>query len=268
MKLRNLIRATLLVLLCSCRHYSLVEAPDIPESEPYWIVRQRDNRLELFHGSGNHFPQYAAIHLSDAYLRMNYGISSSWGTSVLLLPSFWSNATLYQGAPVSVSWNREGKKLVIQFEGEVASLQVYGSILFDPPGDDRFSAQVDIRQVTGQIQLDDRPNEAFKPVMLSSMHINDQYWDTDYLSIQGDCYDYPGSGWIIYPHVVSDGFCLQGGSSAWEENKPSVQIKLDRDYPLTGWQTPSTDPNDDNIGVWAASDTLLRRWNYQITVTP
>ncbi len=31
MKLRNLIRATLLVLLCSCRHYSLVEAPDIPE---------------------------------------------------------------------------------------------------------------------------------------------------------------------------------------------------------------------------------------------
>jgi hypothetical protein len=106
-------------------------------------------------------------------------------------PHFGATLPSIHGAPVSVSWNAEGKKLVIQFEGEVASLQVYGSILFDPPGYDRFSAQVDIRQVTGQIQLDDRPNEAFKPVMLSSMHINDQYWDTDYLSIQGDCYDYP-----------------------------------------------------------------------------
>ena len=33
---------------------------------------------------------------------------------------------------------------------------------------------------------------------------------------------------------------------------------------ITGWVTESTDPNDDNVGLWAAADEVLDSWEYVI----
>ncbi len=47
-----------------------------------------------------------------------------------------------------------------------------------------------------------------------------------------------------------------------EDECPTVEIMLDQSRQITGWATSSNDPNDDNIGLWAATDTVLPTWSY------
>jgi len=82
-------------------------------------------------------------------------------------------------------------------------------------------------------------------------------------------YDIPSSGWIINPPTTGSIFGLKGGSSPlWEPNKPTIEISLDQDFQVTGWVTASTDYNDDNVGFWAATNSVLSSWQYTITAKP
>src|SRR5205823_6620028 len=72
-----------------------------------WHVCRRGCQLRVHHGAGDHYPQYAALHLDSSYLRLADGPASGWGTSVILLPSFWSGGRLQQGAPVSAAWRAD-----------------------------------------------------------------------------------------------------------------------------------------------------------------
>jgi len=38
--------------------------------------------------------------------------------------------------------------------------------------------------------------------------------------------------------------------------------------PGSGWVTPSNDPNDDNVGFWAASNQIIRSWQYTVIAKP
>jgi hypothetical protein len=89
-----------------------------------WSLRVRGTVLEIFYSTGGSAPQYAALHLDSSYFRLNYGPGSSWGTSVILMPAFWSNGVYYQGAPVSWSHRLEGADLVLLLSGRIATLQV------------------------------------------------------------------------------------------------------------------------------------------------
>ncbi|MEJ5251955.1 MAG: hypothetical protein HPY54_05725 [Chthonomonadetes bacterium] len=240
-----------------------------PVSAQVWQVRQRGTILEISYGSGSSFPQYAALHLDSGYFRMVHSPQSGWGTSVILLPAFWSRGRYYQGAPVTATWRTDGRDLLLFVSGTIGGLQVSLEVRLMPPAQYTFVAQVRTLSVTGNVVLDNRPGEAFKPVMLSSMHVSPTQWDARAAYVEGRIYNLPSSGWVIHPAVTASRFGLIGGRSAWKPNAPTIEVVLQqpRSLQVTGWVTYSTNPNDDNVGFWCASAQLLRSWRYTLRAT-
>ncbi len=234
-----------------------------------WQVRRRGTILEIGYGSGTNYPQYAALHLDSSYFRMVYSTQAGWGTSVILMPAFWSQGRYYQGAPVTATWRTEGKELVLSLSGDISSLRVSLEVRLQPPDGMSFVARVRTVSVTGTVPLDNRPGEAFKPVMLSSMRISATQWDARAAYTGTRLVNLPSSGWVLNPPVTVGRFGLIGGTSSWKTNAPTMEVVLrqPRSLQVTGWITFSTNPNDDNVGFWAASAQLLRSWQYTLRCT-
>lgn len=228
-----------------------------------WLAVVNGNTVQISYGNGTDFPQYAALHLDSSYLRLIPTRNSGWGTSVILMPALWSGGTYYQGAPVTVAAAPAGDDLLVNFAGTIAGLQVQGQVRLSPPDANGLQAVVAV-VTTGGPALDNRPGEAFKPVMLSSMHISPTQWDTQSGFVDAQNIPLPANGWILNPPVDGTVFGLTGGTSAWKANAPTVEITLDQSRAITGWVTASADPNDDNIAFWAASDTVLANWSYTV----
>ena len=231
-----------------------------------WKVTEKESIVEVAYGSETDFPQYAALHLESGYFRMNYGPGSGWGTSIILLPPFWEEGIYYQGAPISYNWKTEGSDLLLSFTGNISSLNISGNIRIAPPTQNLLSAAISIN-VDGNVELDNRPGEAFKPVMLSSMHISTNMWDTKLAYVDSQSFEVPEEGWIIQPPAQGRIFGLQGGTSDWKINAPTIEVTLDEPAQITGWVTPSNDPNGDNVGFWAASDQIIQSWRYEVTAS-
>ena len=232
-----------------------------------WSVSKNGAVLQIGYGSGTNFPQYAALDLSSGYFRMVYSTTSQWGASLLLLPALWSNASCptdyCQGAPISATWQTAGANLKLSIQGTIATLQVVSTVTLMPPANNIFVAQVSTT-VTGTVTLDQRPGEAFKPVMLSSMHISSTQWDSQAAFIGTQTYSFPSSGWIIQPPLTAQTFGLQGGTSTWKTNAPTIEVNLDQGRQITGWVTQSSDPNGDNVGFWCATDNVLPSWSFKV----
>ncbi|MEJ2266211.1 MAG: tetratricopeptide repeat protein [Anaerolineales bacterium] len=228
-----------------------------------WKAAYKEQLLEVYFGEGEHKLQLAALHLNDSYLRLIYGPDSSWGTSAILLPVYWSKDELHQGGQVDVELSVEEADLILDFAGTVGQLRIRGQLRLEPPKESSILAHVRV-DVQGEIDLDDRPREAFKPVMLSSMHISPEVWDAQLAYVGNRPHGIPERGWIVDPEKTGGRFGLRGGTSEWKENAPSVIIELDRPLTITGWVTASEDPNDDNVALWAASQELLSSWEYTV----
>jgi hypothetical protein len=112
--------------------------------------------------------------------------------------------------------------------------------------------------------VEDRPREAFKPVMLSSMRISEDQWDAQSAFVGSESYEIPSSGWIVDPPAEGTSFGLEGGSSAWKENAPTVEIEMEESRQITGW----IDDTNGDVGFWTAADEVLSSWEYTIEVRP
>jgi|SRR5947209_3707397 len=233
-----------------------------------WSVSQNGTILQIGYGSGTNFPQYAALDLSSSYFRMVYSTTSHWGTSVILLPALWSKGSCptdyCQGAPITATWQTVGSNLMLSIQGTIATLKVASKVTLMPPANNVFVAQVSTT-FTGNVKLDNRPGEAFKPVMLSSMHISSTQWDTQAAFIGTQTFPFPQSGWIIQPPIIAQNFGLQGGTSTWKTNAPTIEVTLNQGRQVTGWVTQSGDPNSDNVGFWCATNKVLPSWSFSVT---
>lgn len=232
-----------------------------------WTVDQLNDEVRIFHKWGSQFPQYAALHLDDSYFRLNYGPGSGWGTSVILLPAFWSGGVYYQGAPVTVTCRFVNTLLELTIQGTIQSLTVTEKIKLNHPTSTSISATV-TASLSGTVPLDSKLGEAFKPVTLSSMHISGTQWDTRKACVGSQCFSIPKSGWIVPPTqtLTSTTFKLVGGTSSWKTNAPTIVISnLNTASRITGWVTDLSDPNEDNVSFWAATDKVLSSWSYKIT---
>ncbi|MBI2100081.1 MAG: hypothetical protein HYT48_01940 [Candidatus Vogelbacteria bacterium] len=158
------------------------------------------------------------------------------------------------------------KRLLIDFSAALSNLDMSGRLDFSPPTKDGFTVTV-TGSVIGNVILADKPGEAFKPVMISTMN-EPPNWDSVNCFIGEAVFPFPASGWIVTPPVMASKFGVRGGTSPWKTNSPTVEIVFDSPAPVTGWVTPSTDPNDDNVGVWAGYDQLVPSWQYTITARP
>jgi hypothetical protein len=196
------------------------------------VVRKGNDEVQVFYRGA----QYAALHPFSSYFRMVYGPSSGWGTSVVLLPIYWSadspdaeykDAALHQGGQVSVQEKVSGPDLVLQVQGSVGELSCRGSVRIHPPGKDcsdpageciradvSMSVQAPRRM---QSALHDEPGEAFKPVFLSSMYVGKTQWDS---------------------RIVSNGVQKQDFSSVPAGPRGQVRRKPSADEGGTGKPTP------------------------------
>jgi len=231
-----------------------------------WQVTKNGMILEIAYGSSTNFPQYAALHTDSSYFRM-VAPDTNWGTSVILLPSFWENGTYHQGAPVTYEWYIEGNAIVFLLHGNISNLSAKIKVRITPPSGNNVTASVKAN-VTGDAKLDARVGEAFKIVMLSSMNIASDLWDAHSAYAGSTEFSIPEEGWIVLPpvNVSTSVFGLKGGDSKWKTNAPTVEIRLDKNHEVTGWVTKSNNPNDDNVGFWAATNDIIRTWNYTISV--
>ncbi len=265
--------ALLLVLIASCAPASAGSPSRASAGAKTWSVSRNGAVLQIGYGSGVDFPQYAALHLSSGYFRMVYSTTSGWGTSVILLPALWSKASCHtdsgycQGAPVTASWRTSGANLVLSIHGTIATLKVAATVTLAPPANSALVAQVSTK-VTGTVKLDNRPGEAFKPVMLSSMHDSSTVWDSRAAFIGTHVYRFPSSGWIIHPPVTTRDFGLQGGTSSFKKNAPTVEVILSQSRLVTGRLTQMSNPNNDNVGFWCATNKVLSSWSFSVTAEP
>jgi hypothetical protein len=232
-----------------------------------WAVDTTNSVWTIAFGSGQSFPQYGALDTASGYLRLIPNTQSNWGTSVVIFPSFWSGGVYYQGTTIVASYTLSGNNLVIDFTGNLAGLSVEGRLTIFPPNQ-QINAQVDIISATGNVVLDNRPREAFKLAMLSSMHISESQWDSQSALVGSQSYALPASGWIIDPPGNGTVFSLTGGTSSWKTNAPTIELAFPTNQTITGWVTSSSDPNDDNVGFWAAADSVVSSYTYNITASP
>ena len=213
----------------------------------------------------------AALHLDSGYLRLNPGAGSGWGTSLVVLPSYWCGGTYHQGARIAATWRVEDTVLVLTTSGVLGSgschLSASSEIRLSPPGTGRIVARIAVR-VEGRVPLDDRPGEAFKPLLLSSMHISRTRWDARAACAAGSTITIPQQGWVFLPPVTTRDFALLGGSSAWKANAPTLAVRLaQKPLAITGWVTPSRNPNDDNLALWAAAPRIRSSYAYEVAAT-
>lgn len=245
------------------------QAPASASGSTGWSVTRNGNILQINYGTASSSPQYGALDLSSSYFRMNPGPPSGWGTSLILLPVFWSQSAcpppgLCQGALVQATWQASNLSLILTVTGMIGPLQVRDVVRLFPPSANGFSAQV-TASVIGSVTLDNRPGEAFKPMMFSSMHVSSALWDTQAAYVGKQFFSLPASGWIIQPPVIGHLFGLQGGTSAWKTNAPTLQITWKLPLQVTGYVTASSNPNDDNVGFWAASTYVIHSYSYSVT---
>jgi hypothetical protein len=234
-----------------------------------WRVIKKLGIVAVHFGGSRSFPQVAALHEKSGYFRLTCG-ECGWGTSVVLLPTFWAMNRLFQGAPVQTRWQTDDEDLCLSLASRIAHLDVSAQVRLHPPEPQSITAHVSVQVESDPALdgvLDERPDEAFKPVMLSSMRIDEALWDTDAALIHSQAHPLPAQGWILEPGLQGNRFALRGGTSRWKTRAPTIEITLDRVLSLAGWVTPSVDPNDDNIGLWAGSPSWLRSWNYTLVAS-
>jgi len=251
---------TLIGLLCA------TATPALAQNS--WSVSTNGNLLQVGYGSNGSWPLYAVFYLNSSYYRLNPGPGSGWGTSMILQPCYWSKGVLYQGGPMTGTWQTVSQNLQLNFAGTVGALSTNSTVTLSPPTAGGITAAVQV-SVTGTVQLDNRPGEAFKPVCFSSMYDSNNYFDSwRVITDSGPIYYNPAGGWI-FNQTGTHNITVQGGSSIdWTPHTPTMTAALNGSYPAAGWLTSDTNPNDDNVLVWSSSTTVLSNWSYSVTASP
>lgn len=245
-----------------------------PLAAPAWRVAPAGEELRLAYGPlerPGHIPQVAVLHRRDGFLRLAPE-GTTWGTSAVLPPALWTGGRYVQGVPVVTAWRTVGATLDLALTGAAAGLPFVVTVRLAPPAAGRLTAAVQVR-LRGPVAappLDARPGEAAKLATLSSMRVSGARWDARAALAGARRLALPAGrrgGWIAWPPAPAPGFGLLGGSSAWKQAAPTVMVRLDRPRAVTGWLTPSRDPDGDNLSIWAAAVTFPPAWAYKVTAT-
>ncbi len=255
------------------KHQTLVPLPD---TTGLWSIHQKPKHptiVEIVYGDEKGKAQIAALHTKSSYFRMTC-VNGAWGTSVVLMPVVWLHRYdgPMQGAAIRImSVENCDEALCIEFTGKIAGLAVVGGLRILPPSETGIQALVSI-SVSGDAILDDTHwDEAFKLVMLSSMHLSDDIFDTHHATLGSDTIGIPvPNSWIIHPARQASTFGLAGGTSTWQRGRtaPTVTIEFPNPVAIAGYVAfPDHRANSDHVALWAATPSVVRDWSYRITAT-
>jgi hypothetical protein len=227
-------------------------------------------------GMGSDSPQLVALHLDSSYLRLVPTPESSWGASCVLLPSFWSDGVYLLGDTLEVEPSIEGDELLLAFSGDQTTvsgehLTTSGLVTVSAPEEGEIRARVELT-TSGNVTLDGRPGEAFKPTGISTMHVSDREWDCEEAFVvtqDGTRTAYPipdEDGWLIPPVAEGLSYGCTGGSNDWQVNTPTVELLFDAPVEIAAWATQEgMGTSDENLLLWNATDTVPASWSYTIS---
>lgn len=248
-----------------------------PEAHQHaWRVTESGEELRIAYGlrgAAAHVPQIAVLHRRDGFLRLAPD-GAVWGTSVVLPPALWVSTRCgdcyVQGAAVAAVWRVAGDALVLTLGGAVADLGFAATVRLVPPVDGKVIARLRVHTDGTAVPLASRPGEAARLVTLSSMRVSRTRWDARALLLGDRLRPVPlpaprTGGWLLPAPAMARSFGLLGGDSAWKPAAPTMTVQVDRPLAVTGWLTPSRDPNDDNLSVWVAAATFPPSWTYTLT---
>lgn len=234
-----------------------------------WSVKDGDIIIEVGYYSNGSYPQVFALHKNDGAMRLTYLNGGGWGTSVYPL-GYWHNGYV-KGIDISgFSYHEQGSNLVLELTAFTQDIGTINYIVtLYPPEDNLTKAKVEMA-ISNTIELDNRPvqGEAFQLAVLASMNVDNNLWDAKQAYAGEIIADIPDSEFIFDNVTQTTKFGLIGGTSEWKENAPTIEIISDRNVYVQGWVTSSTNPNDDNIGMWGGLDEAVLSWSYEVKAIP
>ncbi|MCS6880318.1 MAG: hypothetical protein RMK84_05855 [Oscillochloridaceae bacterium] len=241
--------------------------------------------------TGTGMPQVAVIYASG-YVRLKQNADASppipFGSSFVLGPAYWNDAGVYYHNPqlqhldFDTSWLPDGP-LRMRAAGANGDFAITYTMELPPPRDRQTRLHV-TQSVTATRSITIAANrraerQGFKLVQVSSMYVLPR---TPCNGSRVECHDSDALRFIAadgarrqvaYDSVTLPGFIISPpvplGSNwldvlhtddvSWQGNTPNVRIVLDElpaDRTLTaqGWIAATTNPDDDNVGVWIHDD--------------
>lgn len=244
--------------------------------------------------AGTSTPEVAVIYASG-YVRLKQGADPAvpipFGSSFVLGPAYWSDAATYHHNPqlsrltIDTSWLPHGP-LRMQASGANADFAVAYALDLPPPRDGQTRLHVtQTFTATAPITIDptrQAEHQGLKLAQVSSMFIPSSAACAD--GAQVDCRDSDGVRFIAadgarrqvaFADLSLPGLILEDPAplgepwldtlhlddAGWQGNTPNVRIALDelpadRAVTAQGYIADTTDPNDDNVGVWLHDDGL------------
>lgn len=244
--------------------------------------------------AGLSIPQVAVIYASG-YVRLKQNADPSppipFGSSFVLGPAYWSDAATYHHNPqlarltIDTSWLPHGP-LRMQASGANADFAVAYALDLPPPRDRQTRLHVtQTFTATAPITIDPTrraEHQGLKLVQVSSMFIPPSAACAG--GAQADCRDSDAVRFIAadgarrqanFADLTLPGLILQNppplgetwldtlhlDDAGWQGNTPNMRIALDelpagRTITTQGYITDTTDPNDDNVGVWLHDEGL------------
>ena len=216
-----------------------------------------------------------------------------FGSSFILGPAYWHDASTYYHNPqlthltLDTAWLPTGP-LRMQARGTNHDFDLFYELVLPPPRD--WQTRLHVFQTytaTADVTIDPTRHaeaQGFKLVQVSSMFINEGgACDGG----QVDCHDSNAVRFIgddlvrhqiAFTTVTPSAFvfsmthplgntwfdALHTNDKSWQGNTPNVRIALDAlpdDHTLIpqGWISVTTNPNNDNVGLWLHDDSITSR---------
>jgi len=228
-----------------------------------WKLFKKAGALDIAHEAGTKYRRHATLDLRESHFRMKPEFDSGRAASALLLPSFWEDDSLRRGAPITAIAKHEGADLLITIGGNISRLQARGQIRLASPQSDSLLATVTMH-VTGNLQLDRRPNEAFKPLVLSAAQISSERRRASAAHVGSRRFPLPASGWIIQTPEIGSIFGLLEGTLTSSALAYTLEARMTGPRPITGWVAPVQNSQSVDVELWAASDSVINAWQYTL----
>jgi len=240
---------------------------------------------------GSRLPQVAVFNASG-FVRLKQNADPEppipFGSSFVLGPAYWPDETTYHHSPRIDRLEMDSAALPsgplrLVATGDNHTFSVRWEMSLPPPRDRQTRLHVvQTHTATQAVGIDPvRRGEAqgFKLVQISSMYVNE---GAPCDSGDVDCHDSDAARYIgadlhrrdrAFRDVAASGFvfpspvplgdtwldAVHSDDESWQGNTPNVRIALDElpdGHTVTpqGFVTATTDPNDDNVGLWLHDD--------------
>ena len=249
-------------------------------------------RVAVYHDTDDALtqPQVAVVYASG-FVRLKQNADPiPFGTSVVLGPAYWPlGAVAEEYNPTLTSLSIDTSELPtgplrLTAAGANAAFDVAYEMALPPPRDRQTRLHV-IQSYTANAAVTVDPArtanaEGFKLVQLSSMFIPEGNCHGG----QSECHDSDGARYLgddgerhqsSFASLTLPGFVIaspgplgstwldatHGDDSSWQGNTPNLRVALDvaatapgPTVTPQGWIDSTTDPNDDNVGLWLHDD--------------